>query len=288
MFDILTENLIALWQDVTVLTPKILMSLFVLVLFIWIGRLLARGVAGVLLRNAKSKTIVQFVKQLTIWLISLLGVIPALNILGWGSLAVSLMAGGGLVAVVFGFAFREIGENFIAGFFLTFSRSFEVGDYIESEGLKGEVKTIELRHVHIRTPDGCDIFIPSAQIFKSPLFNYTRDGLRRPSFVVGIDYADDPGEAVNVLLAATNNTAGVLTNPRAIVVISALQPQYVELQVNFWVNTFEPGLTLLEIQNHVIASCCKALKNKKFTFSSDCSSNLNLSAGSPFHITHDT
>ncbi|SHJ61249.1 Small-conductance mechanosensitive channel [Malonomonas rubra DSM 5091] len=288
MIDILTENLIALWQDVIEIAPKILMSLFVLILFIWIGRLLARGVAGVLLHSAKSKTIVQFVKQLTIWLVSLLGVIPALNILGLGPVAVSLMAGGGLVAVVFGFAFREVGENFIAGFFLTFSRSFEVGDYIESEGLKGDVKTIELRHVHIRTPDGCDIFIPSAQIFKSPLFNYTRDGLRRPSFVVGIDYADDPGEAVDVLLAATNNTVGVLKDPRAIVVISALQPLYVELQVNFWVNTFEPGLTLLEIQNHVIENCCRALKNEKFTFSSDCSSNLNLSAGSTFRITHDS
>ena len=63
MVDILTENQIAL---------KILMSLFVLVLFVWIGRLMARCVAGTLLRNAKSKTIVQFVKRLTTWLVRLL------------------------------------------------------------------------------------------------------------------------------------------------------------------------------------------------------------------------
>ena len=38
--------------------------------------------------------------------------------------------------------------------------------------------------------DSRDIFVPSAQIFRNVLVNYTRDGLRRGDFVVGIDYGD--------------------------------------------------------------------------------------------------
>lgn len=222
--EIIFENYHWLLENGVRLLPKIVLALLVLLIFVWLGRWIGKSVSTIFLRNSKSKTHIQFVKQLSTLLVSILGLSLALNILGLGPLVVSLMAGGGLAAVVFGFAFREIGENFIAGFFLTFSRSFEVGDYIESEGLKGEVQTIELRHVHIRTYDGCDIFIPSAQIFKSPLFNYTRDGLRRPGFLVGIDYADDAESAVRMLLAAVNTTPQVLKEPKASVVISSLQP----------------------------------------------------------------
>lgn len=161
----------------------------------------------------------------------LFGLIIALNLLGLRGAAASLLDGGGVTAVVLGFAFREIGENFLAGFVLAFSRPFEVGDLIQSEELLGEVRGIELRHTHIRTADGRDIFIPSSQIVNKPVVNYTRDGLRSPSFTVGIDYADDSERARQILLKIVQSTEGVLEIP-------ALAAQYVELEVVFWIDTF--------------------------------------------------
>jgi len=268
-------------QEIQALTPRILAAVTALLLCIWLGRLFGRALAKLVAAREGSRVYVRFLQQLTTWLMVLLGLILALNILGLGSIAMSLMAGGGMAAVVFGFAFREIGENFIAGFFLTFSRSFEVGDYIESEGLSGEVKNIELRHIHIRTLDGCDIFIPSAQIFKSPLHNFTRDGLRRPTFVVGIDYADNPERARTILREAVTATSGVLTDPPATINMSALMPQYVEIQVSFWVNTFDRDHDMAVVKNRVMENCCKVLKENSFTFSSDCTSNLNLATAKP-------
>lgn len=268
-------------QEIQTLTPRILAALTVLLLCIWLGRLFGRTLARLVAAREGSRVYVRFLQQLTTWLMVLLGLILALNLLGLGGIAMSLMAGGGMAAVVFGFAFREIGENFIAGFFLTFSRSFEVGDYIESEGLSGVVKNIELRHIHIRTIDGCDIFIPSAQIFKSPLHNYTRDGLRRPSFVVGIDYADNPERARAILREAVEATSGVLTDPPANVIMSGLMPQYVEIQINFWVNTFDSAHDMSVVKNRAMDNCCKVLKENRFTFSSNCTTNLNLATANP-------
>jgi len=279
--DALQNNFNHAWQDVANLAPRLVAAFIVLFVCIWIGRLLGRVTARLLAEKREAKVYVRFLQQLATWLLGLLGLILALNILGLGNIAMSLLAGGGMAAVVFGFAFREIGENFLAGFFLTFSRAFEVGDVIESESLVGEVKNIELRHVHIRTPDGCDIFIPSTQIFKSPLLNYTRDGLRRPSFVVGIDYADDPEKGRALLLEAVKTSEGVLNDPRPNVMMSALLPQYVELQVNFWVDTFDKSHSMIDIKNAVMDRCCQAPKNADFTFSSDCSSNINLATPLP-------
>jgi len=286
MLDRFKDSFIGVWHEIQVMAPRIVASLLIFLFFIWLGRLVGRTLARLLAERGESKVYLRFLQQLATWLLALLGLVLALNILGLGNLAMSLMAGGGMAAVVFGFAFREIGENFIAGFFLTFSRSFEVGDYIESEGLNGEVKTIELRHVHIRTPDGCDIFIPSARIFKSPLHNFTRDGLSRPSFVVGIDYADSPPRARKVLLETVQNTPGVLTDPPATILMSALRPQYVELQVNFWGNTFDTRYDLLEIKNQVMDRCCQALKDEGFTLSANCFSNINLAmpASTTIHL----
>lgn len=214
-----------------------------------------------------------------------LGLILALQVLGLTAVATSLLATGGFMAVILGFAFKEVGENLLAGLFLAFSRSFEVGDLIESAGLRGVVKAIDLRQTHIRTGDGCDIFIPSAGIFRNPLLNFTRDGLRRTSFEVGIDYGDDPERALVLLREALSRVPGVLAKPASSVEISGLMPNYVELRAHVWVNTFEGG-SVVEARTKAMAACRVALQSEGFTFSSDVTTahaipplNVKLDAG---------
>lgn len=130
-----------------------------------------------------------FLGKLPIWLFGFIGLMAAVDHLGLEGIAKGLLAGGGATAIILGFAFREIGENFLAGLFLAFSRPFRLGDLIRSGDLaEGVVKTIDLRNTHIRTADGRDIYVPNAHIFNDPLTNFTRDGLRRPTFTVGVDY----------------------------------------------------------------------------------------------------
>lgn len=280
----LLSSFALMFDKTLILAPRMILALVVFFGCIGLGRFLGRILVRVFVARNGAKVYLSFLQQLTTWLLALLGLILALNILGLGSIAMSLLAGGGMAAVVFGFAFREIGENFIAGFFLTFSRSFEVGDQIESDGLSGEVKNIELRNVHIRAADGCDIFIPTAQIFKSPLYNYTRDGLRRQSFVVGIDYANDPEGVRAMLCIAAQGVNGALAEPPVAVGISALLAQYIELQVDFWMNTFDQNFEILTVKNQVIDRCCQALKVHGVIISSECSSNINLGSTSPVTI----
>ncbi|MDX1495582.1 MAG: mechanosensitive ion channel, partial [Longimicrobiales bacterium] len=193
-----------------------------------------------------------------------------LQILGLTAVATSLLATGGLLAVILGFAFREIGENLLAGLFLGVSRSFDVGDLIESSGHLGKVREIDLRQVWIRSSDGRDIFIPSAQIFRNVLVNFTRDGLRRGDFVVGVDYADDIERARELLLACTREVPDVLETPAPSVRISEFQSQYCELQVYFWIDT-ELGPGLSEVRSDVMAACLKVLRAEGYTLSSDVS-----------------
>lgn len=149
------------------------------------------------------------------------------------------------------------------------------------------MRGIQLRYTHIRTVDARDIYIPNAQIFNRPLVNYTRDGLRRPSFTVGIDYADDAERACRLLSAAARSVAGVLADPPPAASLVRLAPEFVELEVSFWINTFAmaPAVvvspnrqeqSMAGVRSHVMDACRRTLVDNGFTVSANVATNVAL------------
>jgi len=256
--------------------PRLIIGLIGLVVVYVVGKGLASGVLQILKRSSFPSTYHTFFSKLIKGVALFLGVILFLNLIGYGALAASLLAGGGLTAVMLGFAFKDIGENFLAGFFLVFSRPFNKNDVIETDGITGTVKEIQLRHTHIRTADGCDVFVPSAQLFTKPLFNYTLDGLRRGSFTVGIDYSNDAEKAIEILLEITNTTTGVLDEPKSGVSVSSLLPSYIELSITFWINAKDQEHGLAIVRSRLMNRIKNALRDHGYTLSSDVTTALTM------------
>lgn len=257
--------------------PKLLVSGGVLFVFVGIGHLVGLGAARLLRRARRGDRYARLTRRVVRWTFTLFGVLLVLQYLGYTAVATSVLATGGVAAVVLGFAFKEIGENMLAGIFLAFSRSFDVGDLIESGGLRGVVRTIDLRATHIRTADGCDIFIPSSQIFRQPLMNFTRDGLRRGSFTVGIDYGDDPMRALGVLREAVTSVRGVLNEPAPAFELHELAGSWMELQAHLWVDTKDPeraDASLSQVRSRAMAATRHALREAGFTLSPDTTTAL--------------
>ena len=272
------------WQNLLRIFPRLIIALIILLVSIWLGRLLGRFLIRFIEKGDFSQTHKKFFQGLTSWIIALIGLILALNVLHLRGIAASLLASGGMTAIVLGFAFREIGENVLAGTMLAFQRPFEVGDYIQSEELQGTVKGIEIRYTHIRTVDGRDIFIPSSQIVNKPLINFTRDGLLRPTFTVGIDYADDSENARRLILEAVKTSNEILQTPPPDVIVSAFNSQYLEIQAFFWVDTFKPGKNSQQIRSDLIEKCLRALLAAGFTLSSNVTTNVELSEREPVDL----
>ena len=277
MIDSLVNAMNAELEHFLEFLPRLFIGLFVFLIIYLFGKLSAAATVQIIKRNNFPYTYHAFFRKMVKGVFILIGFVIFLNLIGYNTLAASLVAGGGLTAVVLGFAFKDIGENFLAGFFLTFSRPFTKDDLIETEGITGLVQSIELRHTHIRTPDGCDVFVPSSQLFTKPLYNYTRDGLRRGSFTVGIDYADDSGKAAKLLLNTTTETPGVLKSPESVVQIRSFEAAYVEMQVFFWIEAKNQEKTLAMIQTLVMDRCRMALREQGFTVSSEVSTAISMS-----------
>lgn len=263
--------------------PRLLSALAVWLLFILAAWSLARVLTRVLSRGGVEGLHVRFTVTVLRWGIVLVGLAIGLGVLGLQGIAASLVASGGLSAVMLGFAFREIGENLLAGLLLSFSRPFRTGDLIRSGDAEGVVRDLSLRTTHVRAPDGRDLFIPNAQIINSPLTNYTLDGLRRLSFEVGVDYRSDLTLVTRTILACVAAERTVLTHPPPRVIFDRFSDAWATLTVGFWIDTAklageQPDDDVRDVRTRVATAVLGGLLAKGVLLSADTTSSIAVSS----------
>lgn len=282
--DIVIESLLADWQSFLTFAPKLLYGLAMAIAFLVFGKFGGQIIGRLLRRGTRTRSAARFFEHLTSWVVTSIGLLLALGIMGFHGVAKSLLATGGVVAIIIGFAFREIGENFLSGFLLAISRPFEIGDLIQTGSLLGEVRSIELRYVHVRTFDACDVFVPSAQLIRDSLYNFTKDGLRRPSFTVGVAYHEEPDKVIAQLKNAVSNSADVLASPKPFVTVKNFSGQHIEYEVFFWIDVTKSQRSYIEVQNIAKITCWRSLRDANMTFSTDVTTALEIRSVPPIDV----
>ncbi len=264
------------WQSFLGFSPRMIYATILLGIFWIAGGIAGRVIGRFLQRSERTRATMGFIQRLVTWVLRFAGLLLALGVMGFQGVAASVLATGGILAIVLGFAFKEIGENLLAGIFLVFSRPFELGDLIKTGDLTGTVRALDIRSVHIRTADACDVYVPNAQIFSQALYNYTRDGLRRPNFTIGIAYHDEPEKVVDLLQDATRAVKDVLDEPAAFVSIKSFASSYIEYQVFFYMDTNRSTVNMVELTNAVMTNCWRMLRDAGLTFSTDITTALDI------------
>lgn len=261
--DQIKASVLEYWNSFLQHVPKLILGLIILVLAIIISRWLSSLFQNRLSKRLDDQLLSLFLTKILRMTLIILSVLLAFNVMGFTGIAAGLLAGAGVGALVIGFAFQDIGANFIAGVILAFNRPFSIGDTIEIAGIMGKVISLNLRTTHVKTFDGKDVFIPNNTIVKEELVNYTKDGFIRLSFIVGIDYEDSVEKAVETIKAATLEHKQVLQyeGKKPKVVIKDLGVSTVNLEVRFWVETFDYKEGTAEIRSQVIASTLTYLTN---------------------------
>lgn len=158
--------------------------------------------------------------------------------IGLGFIATTIFTGAGIMTFVIGFAFKDIGENFLSGILMAFKSPFRIGDLIETQGIVGYAIELNLRETIIKSLDGKDVFIPNSQILNHPLFNYTIDGFLRYEFVVGVDYQENLLEVIDLMRDAVEKIPEVLDGEkRPTVFTDEFETNTINIKVIYWVDT---------------------------------------------------
>lgn len=114
----------------------------------------------------------------------------------------TLLASGGIVAVVLGFAAQDALSNVAGGVMILAFKPFIIGDFVRyiDVGASGTVEEISLRHTTIRTPENKRLIIPNGKINQGVIENANYQDSRVCEFLnVGITYESDMEHAIEVL-----------------------------------------------------------------------------------------
>ncbi|MDF1694881.1 MAG: mechanosensitive ion channel [Saprospiraceae bacterium] len=241
--------------------PTIIIALFVTSLFFWISKIVRKRIVSYLKTKAADPLQVNFLSDIFRFINIIIGIILFLSLIGKQSIVASILGAGAVSAFVIGFAFKDIGENFLAGVILAFKRPFRIGDTVMINSIVGSIMDLSFRETHMKTFEGKDVYIPNAIIIKNPLFNYTIDGFLRQEFTLGFDYGLDIPMARTILLDCINTIPGVLQKDKlakTMVVDAGLHK--INICVQYWINTYDNQYSGTEIKSLAIHSSLEELK----------------------------
>jgi small-conductance mechanosensitive channel/CRP-like cAMP-binding protein len=127
---------------------------------------------------------------------------------------VSLMATGGVLTAVVGFALQSTIANAFAGIALPLERQLTIGDWIEVDGHVGRIREMKWRSTTILTGDGDTLVVPNNQLMTTKVTNFSRPTAAHRRWIrVGFHYRHPPNEVRAVLLDAVRGMPGVLVDP---------------------------------------------------------------------------
>ena len=179
----------------------------------------------------------KLVSKLTAYAVFLVGFIVIFSIIGIRP--ETIITSLGLFSVAIGFAAQTSLSNVISGFFILFERPFKIGDAIEINGYVGEVLSIDLMSITMRTFDNVLVRIPNETVLKASIKNYTKFDVRRLDITVGISYDADIEKAKTVIENFLDSNPHVLKEPAYTVMTKELADSSVNLRVLVWIDRKE-------------------------------------------------
>ncbi|MEZ9232720.1 mechanosensitive ion channel family protein [Vibrio amylolyticus] len=140
---------------------------------------------------------------------------------------------GGTLAVSVGFALKDLAASFIAGMTVMVDRPFQVGDRVTFEGNYGDIITIGLRSVRMRTLNDDIITIPNNKFLNEVTVSGNYGALDMQvviPFYIGMD--EDITLARNLIQEAASSSRYIhLPKPVVVLVKQTITENYLAIQL---------------------------------------------------------
>jgi small-conductance mechanosensitive channel len=216
--------------------PNLIVGIFILLL---IG-FLAYG-TGKLVQsyfNRKGRTdLGRILADFGFWGMMVFGVLLALTIIIPSIKPADMLASLGIGSLAFGFAFKDILQNWLAGLLILLRMPFRRGDQIIIDEAEGTVMRIEPRATIIRTYDGCDIVVPNTRVYTSMVQINTSQEIRRVQLNFTVGYAYDIRQMTEIIENSLAQVDEILQDPPPQILCWTLGSTSLEMRLRWWINS---------------------------------------------------
>ena len=286
MLEKLLASLHRYWDHFVVALPRLGLAIIIIVAGIFIARWISSFTRKRLVARSHDPLMGRFLGK-TVYLALIIAIVMlGLHAAGLSGIAGAILATAGASAIVIGFAFKDIAENFIAGIILAFNRPFHVNDTIQVDQTFGKVKDMAFRYTQIKTFDGRDIYVPNSDILKKPVINFTGDGFFRVDFIVGISYEDDIERGKEIIRRLLKDDPEIIQDEvhANFVVEDELAASTVNLKVFFWVDAADYRRGALETRGMVMQRVKTRLEAEGFNLPADIREIKFYGASKPLRV----
>lgn len=175
----------------------------------------------------------------------------------------TILAGAGILGVIFAVGSQRLLQDFLDGFFNVFEDNISVGDYVEIDKTEGTIIDIGLRTVKIKAWTGEVHIIPNSKI--GHLINYSLDN-GKALVEIKVDYSVDVDRVLEVieghLDTITANNDNILVRPK---IMGVHKLDTIGYDIRMMCDTKKE--THWSVQRYIRAELIKLFKNKGIAIS---------------------
>lgn len=209
--------------------PKVAAAILTLVVGWWIVGRINRWFKETLVKREVEVSLIPFLCSLVNVLLKILLLVSVASMVGIATTSFVAVLGAASLAV--GLALQGSLSNFAGGVLILLFKPFKVGDFIESDGVKGTVQSITVLNTFLSTLTGNNAILPNGTVANNKIINYSMQATRRVDLSVGIGYDEDATLAKKVIIEALEAMPKVLKDPAPFVGVIGFGDSSVDLAV---------------------------------------------------------
>jgi small conductance mechanosensitive channel len=209
--------------------PPFILALVTLVVGLWLISRVTRVVFKRLSKRDYDPTVLKFIQSLVSVGLKVLLFVSVASMVGISTTSFVAVLGAAGLAV--GLALQGSLSNFAGGVLILTFKPYQVGDFIEAQGVSGTVKEIQIFNTILITPQKQRIILPNGAVSNGTITNYSVEGIARADVAVGIGYDDDIEKAKSLVMNILENHPKVLKDPAPSVVLTELADSSLNLAV---------------------------------------------------------
>ena len=232
--------------------PKLIAGLIIFILGWWLTKLICKIVVRAMAGAKVDKTVISFFNSTANAVLKVLVILCVLSTIGFD--ITTLIATVSAATFAIGLALKDSLSNVASGMLIIINKKLKVGDYIETEGLKGHIVKIDMMYTTLCTYDNKEILIPNSRLTSNNITNYFVREERRVDLIIPISYSEDIEKARNVIMEIINNYEPVIKEKNNRVAVEKLNESSVDLSVWVWCSSQDYWKVFYSIQEMIKTS----------------------------------
>lgn len=213
---------------------RVIWMVLVFIGFFLLSRL-SSMVLGMLFSDSADRQKQLILNKITTYTLFVIAVMTALQIFGV-DLKVILGAAG-VLSLAIGFAAQTSVSNLISGIFLMFERPFVIGDIVEINGMRGEVLSIDLLSLRMRTMENTLVRVPNETVMKTQVVNYSHFPIRRHDILFTVSFTADLDDIKKIMLDLVEHNQYCLGEPEPLFLVQRVGEYFLEIKFGVWGET---------------------------------------------------